>query len=219
MTIPQTFFPGFEFHRHRSKNFALNTTSTSHINNSTSLFWLFLSQTRSAPTLKPLAVNKQKIVRNQSKIQRQSFLPLENVSFRASNFKFDAFPPLFRVFSTRLIIDRASTSPSSPKYTTVKYTWRSFFSAIFTNLSMNPWNVDVLPESGKIMWTDSLSLGRRKTWVCTVWMGANGRITTTLVRPCWMADEEECSWCMLLLANSRVRKYISYWVPVVGSVR
>lgn len=50
-----TFLPGFVFQRHRSKNFALNATSTSHINNRISLFLLFLSNTRSAPTRSPLA--------------------------------------------------------------------------------------------------------------------------------------------------------------------
>lgn len=52
-----TFLPGFVFHRQRSRNLALNATSTSHINSRTSLFLFVLSETRSAPTLRPLATN------------------------------------------------------------------------------------------------------------------------------------------------------------------
>lgn len=56
-----TFFPGLAFHRHLSKNLALNTISTSHINKRTSLLLLLsvASHTFSAPTRSPLAVEKK----------------------------------------------------------------------------------------------------------------------------------------------------------------
>lgn len=133
-----TFLPGFVFQRQRSKNLALNATSTSHINNRISLFLLFFSDTRSAPTRRPFAANETikcnqtlmtfngnqynhrncRLALSQSLPQctvEMHYSPLENVSLRASNFKFDEFPPLFFVPSTRLMIERVSDKPSSPK--------------------------------------------------------------------------------------------------------
>lgn len=58
-----TFRLGFVFHRHRSRNFALKTMSTSHIKSSTSLFFprlLSSFHTCSAPTRSPFAVTTRK---------------------------------------------------------------------------------------------------------------------------------------------------------------
>lgn len=67
-----TFLPGFVFQRQRSKNLALNATSTSHMNNRISLFLLFLSDTRSAPTRRPLAVEPTKEQRRRERERKKT---------------------------------------------------------------------------------------------------------------------------------------------------
>ena len=96
---------------------------------------------------------------------------------------------------------------------------------------MKLWNVPVRPDKGRIICMSSFSLDCCCRWDETKWIGAYGLIIVIFVNPkfvdiccCCCGCCCSCSCCCCccccwdkLLLTFFVLKYISYWVPVVGS--